>query len=190
MTRRIVLPVVILAATAALWWSLTTRRPAHPDPPRAGSAGLAAEPVRTTPAPSPATAGSTARTAATEPLPDLGRSELADHLNAANRSIDDDLKAVNEIFTAWLLALRPEGVPIGENREVTTALTGDNRLGMAFVPRDHPAINARGELCDRWGTPFRFHPLSRTQMEIRSAGPDRRFGTPDDHEWAPWPKNF
>jgi hypothetical protein len=40
-------------------------------------------------------------------------------------------------------------------------------------------------LCDRWGTPLRFHQLSGERMEIRSAGPDRKFGTPDDALWSP-----
>lgn len=190
MTRRVALPLVILAATAVVWWILSPGPASRQAPATGGgSAGAAA-------AASP-TAGTTTAPPVGRPtvdveqaLPDLGRSELADHLNAPDRTIDDDLKAVHEIFVAWLLALRPETLPIGENREVTAALTGANRIGMAFVPRNHPAINGRGELCDRWGTPFRFHPLSRTQMEIRSAGPDRRFGTPDDREWAPWAKNF
>jgi hypothetical protein len=82
------------------------------------------------------------------------------------------------------------GNPVGLNYEITAALTGQNQLRLALIPPDHPAINREGELTDRWGTPFRFHVLSRMQMEIRSAGPDRRFGTADDAEWAPWPRNF
>lgn len=118
------------------------------------------------------------------------RSELVDGLNDPRGTIANDLRLLNEVFSAWLTHYRNAGVPIGDNREVTAALTGANSLGYAFVPADHPALNARGELCDRWGTPFRFHVLSRQQMEIRSAGPDRRFGTDDDTEWAPWPRNF
>ena len=59
------------------------------------------------------------------------------------------------------------------------------RLGFAFIPPGNPAINARGELCDRWGTPFFFHQLSGSQMEIRSAGPDRKLWTPDDEVLTP-----
>ena len=74
---------------------------------------------------------------------------------------------------------------VSENAEITAALTGENRLGFAVIPRGHRAINTRGELCDRWGTPFRLHQLSGTQMEIRSAGPDRTFATGDDAFWPP-----
>ena len=59
-------------------------------------------------------------------------------------------------------------------------LMGRNRLGLALLPPDHPAVNPRGELCDRWGRPFFFHQLSGTRLELRSAGPDRQLWTGDD----------
>jgi hypothetical protein len=37
-------------------------------------------------------------------------------------------------------------------------------------------------MCDRWGTPYFFHQVSKTEMEIRSAGPDRRMWTGDDSQ--------
>jgi hypothetical protein len=43
-------------------------------------------------------------------------------------------------------------------------------------------VNAAGELTDRWGTPFFFHQVSKAQMEVRSAGPDRRMWTADDRQ--------
>jgi hypothetical protein len=113
------------------------------------------------------------------------RIALADPLNARERDIQSDLRVLNDIFEAWQTNFPHDGNPVGENSEITTALTGDNRLQLALIPRNHPAINARGELCDRWGTPFRFHQLSGTRMEIRSAGPDRKFGTPDDAAFSP-----
>jgi hypothetical protein len=107
-------------------------------------------------------------------------SHLADQLNAPEGTIRHDLEILNEVFTAWQTNFPHDGNPVGENAEITAALTGDNRFHFAFIPRNHPAINAAGELCDRWGTPFRFHQVSGTQMEIRSAGPDRKFATADD----------
>jgi hypothetical protein len=41
-------------------------------------------------------------------------------------------------------------------------------------------INGKGELVDYWGTPFFFHQLSGTEMEIHSAGPDKVMWTADD----------
>jgi hypothetical protein len=112
------------------------------------------------------------------------RSQLADGLNSAGGNVHTDLRLVNAIFLAYRGALRT-GNPVGENSEITAALKGRNRLGFAFIPVDCPAINAKGELCDRWGTPYFFHQLSGEQMEIRSAGPDRRLWTSDDEVLTP-----
>lgn len=123
-------------------------------------------------------------------LGDDSISPIANDLGAPGKTIQRDLQILNEVFGAWETNFPHDGNPVGDNDEITAALAGDNRLHFAFVSPTHPAINARGELCDRWGTPFRFHALSGTQMEIRSAGPDRKFGTADDAEFAPWPKQF
>ena len=74
--------------------------------------------------------------------------------------------------------------------EITSALQGRNSAGAALLPRGHPAVNATGELCDRWGTPFFFHAESAARMEIRSAGPDRRFASGDDALWIPGAGGF
>ena len=106
-------------------------------------------------------------------------------LNAPNSTILRDLSVLEEVFAAWQSNFPRDGNPVGENSEITATLTGNNRLKLALVPKTHPAINDRGELCDRWGTPFRFHQLSGTQMEIQSAGPDRNFNTEDDAKLTP-----
>ncbi|MEO6244503.1 MAG: hypothetical protein ABIQ12_03625 [Opitutaceae bacterium] len=113
-----------------------------------------------------------------------GESRLADELNAQGGTIQRDLRILHELFETWQTNFPRTGNPVGENGEITAALSGANPLRFAFLPRGHPAVNPRGELCDRWGTPFRFHALSGQQMEIRSAGPDRTFGTPDDAQWT------
>jgi len=74
---------------------------------------------------------------------------------------------------------------LGENAEIAASLSGQNSLHLVLIPRNHLAINPAGELCDRWGTPFRFHALSGAQMEVRSAGPDKKFGTSDDATLSP-----
>lgn len=70
--------------------------------------------------------------------------------------------------------------PVGSNTEITKALAGGNpkHLRISFPPGS--SVNAQGELCDRWGTPYFFHQLSAKQMEIHSAGPDHLRGTGDD----------
>ena len=105
---------------------------------------------------------------------------MADDLNAPGGTIQRDLTILEEVFGMWLTNFPRTGNPVGENADITAALTGENPVKFAFVPRRHRAINTAGELCDRWGTPFRFHQISGRQMEVRSAGPDRKFGTADD----------
>lgn len=108
------------------------------------------------------------------------RSKLADALNAPDTDIAADLRLVAGILETFRSNFLSTGNPTGTNAEITAALTGQNRLRLALIPSDHPAINRAGELCDRWGSPLFFHAESATRMDIRSAGPDRRLWSDDD----------
>jgi hypothetical protein len=111
--------------------------------------------------------------------PEEGRSPLADELYAANRSGMEDLAVVLNLFTHY--RSRFQGYPVGEdNATFVNALSGNNPGRLAFIRRDHPAIDAQGQLLDRWGEPFFFHLVERDSLEIRSAGPDRELYTQDD----------
>ena len=70
--------------------------------------------------------------------------------------------------------------PVGTNPEIARALAGDNPKQIVFLKDDGNRLNAKGELVDPWGTPYFFHQLSGTEMEIRSAGPDKKMWTADD----------
>jgi len=73
------------------------------------------------------------------------------------------------------------GNPVGTNPEITAALAGANPGGWRFLDAEAGLrTNQAGELLDSWGTPFFFHQLSASQMEIRSAGPDGMLWTGDD----------
>jgi hypothetical protein len=117
-------------------------------------------------------------------------SPIARELNASGGTVQRDLEILNEVMIAWQTNFPHAGNPVGENEEITLALAGDNPLHFAFIAPTHPAIDAQGRLVDRWGTPYRFHQISGTQMELRSAGPDRKFGTADDVEFAPFRKSL
>ena len=69
--------------------------------------------------------------------------------------------------------------PVGTNAEITKTLNGGNPKQARLLPEGQ-VMNGNGELVDRWGTPYFFHQLSRDNMEIRSAGPDKRMWTNDD----------
>jgi len=134
--------------------------------------------------PTAAAAGSPAGSSAIRLAGAESPSQLADGLNLPNGDVHSDLRLVDQIFIAYRNAIRG-GNPVGENSEITAALTGRNKLGFAFIPPDSPAINSKGELCDRWGTPYFFHQLSGEKMEVRSAGPDHKLWTDDDEVFTP-----
>ena len=178
MNRRFILAIAAIATLAVLIWCVRLR-------PRLPAGG----PTKATPAaPSvPANGGLPAAFAtavAPDPYATDAPSHLADRLGDVAGDIHSDLRILDDLFQQYRSALHCDD-PVGDNVEITAALTGHNRLGFAFIPPNNPAINARGELCDRWGTPFFFHALSGSQMEIRSAGPDRKLWTPDDEVLTP-----
>ena len=71
--------------------------------------------------------------------------------------------------------------PVGTNPEITAALMGKNPRQVNFItPKSGLRVNANGEMVDGYGTPFFFHQLSGKEMEIRSAGEDRKLWTFDD----------
>jgi hypothetical protein len=73
------------------------------------------------------------------------------------------------------------GNPIGTNPEITAALNGNNPKEARFINAEAGMrINGNGELVDPWGTPYFFHQLSGTEMEIHSAGPDKIMWNQDD----------
>lgn len=161
--------LIAIALVALVVW---LRRPI------AVSAGVAQSSSRTVGSTPPAPRSRMANLVAT--IPAAAISPIARDLNGDGGTIRHDLELLNEVFGAWQSNFPHAGNPVGENDEITAALAGDNPLHFAFIAPTHPAIDPEGRLRDRWGTPFRFHQLSGTVMELRSAGPDRKFGTDDD----------
>lgn len=72
------------------------------------------------------------------------------------------------------------GNPVGTNAEIVKTLNGGNPQGVRYLPQESLRLNDQGELLDSFGTPYFFHQLSSTEMEIRSAGPDKTLWTQDD----------
>lgn len=178
--RRLLALAAALLLGVAAWYFLRVERVA----PNALAAPRPSSPTVSVP---PATAEKQKSKSETS-VADGDSNPLADQLNAPDGTVRRDLEVLNNLFVNFQTNFPRTGNPVGENAEITAALTGANPVNFAFIPKNHPAINPTGELCDRWGTPFRFHQLGGFQMEIRSAGPDKKFGTPDDAEFAPWPK--
>lgn len=189
--RRLILGVALIGAigVAFLFWPRATEKPARRQTENAVPLAPVSPPDRlaasSTFTPRVGTAPNSP--AIPEPIAPFDPADfpIAAALNATDSTISRDLDILQQLFDAWRSNFPREGNPVGENAAITAALAGDNRLGLALIPKTHPAINDRGELCDRWGTPFRFHQLSGERMEIRSAGPDRKFATDDDSTWTP-----
>jgi hypothetical protein len=169
--QRGLIAALLLLATVVLWWW------SKPPAARSGPGTAGGAPAVSTPG--------IALSATHAPPPALERSTLADSLNAPSSDIRADLRVVASIVETFRTNFLQTGNPTGTNAEITAALTGRNRLQLALIPGDHPAINKAGELCDRWGTPFFFHTESATRMEIRSAGPDRKLWSEDDVVFSP-----
>jgi hypothetical protein len=99
---------------------------------------------------------------------------------AEAEDITEDLNAVDSAIRNYQ-AVHGEN-PIGSNAEITTALLKNNPKQIRLEIPEGSQVNAEGEMCDRWGTPYFFHQVSATEMEIRSAGPDRIMWTGDDSQ--------
>jgi len=164
--------LLTVALVGLIWWNLRPGSPLSLPP--------AATSPRTPPAEIRTAAGNPIRTpaeriAATPP----GVLHYADQLNAPGNSPAADGMLLISLLELYR-GLTKGTDPVGDNEEITAVLTGENRLGYAFINPASPALNTQGQLCDRWGTPYFFHQISGTQMQIRSGGPDKKLWTADD----------
>ena len=108
-----------------------------------------------------------------------GTRDLMSDLHKPENPASQDLELLEEVFSKYRQVFG-QNPPGGTNAEITASLTGKNTKALAIVPPDFPAVNPDGELIDRWGTPYFFHPVSRRVMEVLSAGPDGLLWTGDD----------
>jgi hypothetical protein len=95
-----------------------------------------------------------------------------------SRTPEQDLEQITFSLDAYRKALG--GNPVGSNAEIVNCLLGKNEKTLQLGLPSGIKLNTSGELIDRWGTPYFFHSLSGTEMEIRSAGADVTMWTDDD----------
>ena len=164
----LILGWLVLLAAAAVWQAL--RRDQD------GAAPQAEVPVIATPVPP------------TQPVERGGVMMMAianqaARLNSTQTDAREDVMILDQLLGQYRRAYTMN--PVGLNHEIVRALAGGNARRAAFIDPAHPAVNDRGELVDRWGTPFFFHQLSGTRMEVISAGPDKQLWTADDVKSEP-----
>lgn len=94
------------------------------------------------------------------------------------QAVRDAIDNLEFVFRDFATALG--GNPVGTNAEITAALRGDNLKQLKLELPAGSTVSPAGELCDPWGTPWFFHQLSASKMEIRSAGKDKQLYTEDD----------
>ena len=112
---------------------------------------------------------------------ELNDMPLVMELNDPSGAAADDVRILHAMVLDFLTAVKePYRPPLGINEDFARALTGGNRFGDVFIASNHPAVNAAGQLVDRWDTPYHFHPRAPDAIDVRSAGPDRILFTPDD----------
>lgn len=97
----------------------------------------------------------------------------------------DLMRFATFLDSVFLLVKERDTADYATNPDLALFLLGSNSHQTPFLNKDSPALNEKGELIDRHGTPLIIHPVSRKLLEIRSAGPDRQPYTPDDLLWPP-----
>ena len=90
-----------------------------------------------------------------------------------------DLDIIDQLIGDYRFVYREN--PVGtENAEIVAQLLGSNPKKVTFLDPGLAALTPEGELLDRWGSPYIFHPLKADLMDVRSIGPDRKTWTGDD----------
>jgi hypothetical protein len=94
---------------------------------------------------------------------------------------ENDLTLMARLMENSLLLLKSAAHrPLSANEDWADLFRGKNAAREEFLPAEHIALNAQGQLIDRWQTPLFFHALGGGRYEIRSAGPDSKLWTEDD----------
>jgi hypothetical protein len=99
----------------------------------------------------------------------------------SNLRPQNDLVLMSRLMENSLLLLKSAANrPLSANEDWADFLKGQNSAHERFLPDNHTALNAKGQLIDRWAMPLFFHALGSGRYEIRSAGPDKTMWTSDD----------
>ncbi|HYG24967.1 MAG TPA: hypothetical protein VEH04_19535 [Verrucomicrobiae bacterium] len=114
------------------------------------------------------------------PAQPIGDSILSDY-GRPDVAPEHDLTLMSRLMENSLLLLKSAGNrPLSANEDWAALLRGSDGANERFMSDRHRALNARGQLVDRWGVPLFFHAVGGGRYELRSAGPDGKLWTEDD----------
>ena len=173
MRRFKILLFLFLLLFLGLWFALTRRHVKSAEEPQsAGShSSLSNQPIVFSPSTNPSPS---------RPDTPLGTKLLLGYADASFPP-EHDLTLMSHLMeNSLLLAKSAANRSLSANEDWADFLRGKNAAHERFLPDEHPALNAKGQLIDRWGTLLFFHALGGSRFEIRSAGPDRKLWTADD----------
>lgn len=187
--KKWVAALVIVAVALVVWFSLHKNKTAPAAPSRVGTAAQASALSNALASQNPATVAiirsNFARVETAGTLPSAtstiapAPSGRAEPLQFTNFSPAIVMENMNRVFHQYNQMYG--GNPVGINSEITSQLSGNNPKHINFLnPDEGMRVDGNGELVDPWGTPYFFHQLSGTEMEIHSAGPDKTMWTSDD----------
>ena len=179
--------ILILVAAGLLAWFLFPKKNVAPNPEKISPDVAIANALATaTPAANAAIDSAFAKmptanekvlpNATATTLPRAGKPHAPEITNMAPLTVLENARTAIHNY-----GQRFEGNPVGNNAEITRALAGENPKQINFISADAGLrLNEQGEMLDAFGTPFFFHQMSKTEMEIHSAGPDKVMWTDDD----------
>jgi hypothetical protein len=98
-----------------------------------------------------------------------------------------DMVMIGEAIKAYELAYQTDLT--SDAVEIFRKLRGENPDKKPFLHWE-TNVNSRGEMLDAWGTEYALTLQDRTNIVIRSAGPDKKFGDTDDIVFNSVSNNF
>ena len=119
--------------------------------------------------------------------PVLADTMLANYASEDTSGKEDLNLLVAFLDSVFLLVKQRDTADYSTNEDLVLFLQGSNSHKSPFLHKESLALNDKGQLIDRWGTPIIVHPVSQKLLEIRMAGPDQKPYSEDDLHW-PSPK--
>jgi hypothetical protein len=68
----------------------------------------------------------------------------------------------------------------GNSANIIQCLLGNNLRKIEFLSFNTNRFDSNGDFLDPWLTPYRIEILAQTNLVVRSAGPNKKFGDADD----------